>query len=80
MAKHIIHLKEDSDAACLTMGHLREFHKELMQQPPQGQAAIPTMRLTGQMLAQKSVQFEVWKLRIHSLEQRMQNAINLVSI
>ena len=36
------------------------------------------MRLTNQMLAQKTVQFEVWKLRMTSLEQRMQNIINLV--
>ena len=36
------------------------------------------MRLTSQMLSQKTVQFEVWKLRMASLEQRMQNIINLV--
>ena len=78
MAKHIIYLKEGSDAANMTMGHLQEFHRELLNQPPQGQNAIPTMRLTSQMLAQKAVQFEVWKLRMTSLEQRMQNIINLV--
>ena len=78
MAKHIIHLKEGSEAALLTMTHLREFHQELLKQPTQGQAAMPTMRLTSQMLAQKAVQFEVWKLRMTSLEQRMQNVINLV--
>ena len=80
MAKHIIYLKEGSDAAVLTMGHLREFHKELLDQPPQGPDAMPTMRLTSQMLAQKAVQFEVWKLRMASLEQRMQNVINLVRV
>ena len=80
MAKHIIYLKEGSDAAVLTTSHLQKFHQELLKQPPQGQAAMPTMRLTSQMLAQKAVQFEVWKLRMTSLEQRMQNIINLVSI
>ena len=78
MAKHIIYLKEGSDAAALTICHLQEFHKELLKQPPQGQDAMPTMRLTSQMLKQKAVQFEVWKLRMTSLEQRMQNIINLV--
>ena len=78
MAKHIIYLKEGSDAVALTMTHLQNFHQELLKQPPQGQDAMPIMRLTSQMLAQKAVQFEVWKLRITSLEQRMQNIINLV--
>ena len=78
MAKHIIYLKEGADAAALTMGHLQEFHQELLKELPQGQDAMPTMRLTSQMLAQKAVQFEVWKLRVTSLEQRMQNIINLV--
>ena len=79
MAKHIIYLREGADAAALTMGHLQTFHRELLQQSPQGQEVMPTMRLTSQMLSQKAVQFEVWKLRITSLEQRMQNIINLVN-
>lgn len=78
MAKHIIYLKEGSDAAMLTISHLLEFHQELLKQPPQGRNAKPTMRLTSQMLKQKAVQFEVWKLRMVSLEQRAQNVINLV--
>lgn len=61
------------------MSHLQDFHKELSKQPPQGHHAIPTMRLTGQMLGQKAVQFEVWKLRMTSLEKRIQNVINLVN-
>ena len=79
MAKHIIHLREGSDAAAMTMGHLQKSHQELLKQPPQDQDAMPTMRLTSQMLAQKAVQFEVWKLRVTSMEQRMQNIINLVT-
>ena len=78
MAKHIIYLKEGSDAASLTLSHLGEFHQELRKQPPQGHGAIPTMRLTSQMLKHKAVQFEVWNLRMTSLEKRMQNIINLV--
>ena len=79
MAKHIIFLKEGSDAVGLTMTHLQAFHQDLVKQPPQGHNAMPTMRLTSQMLAQKAVQFEVWKLRMTSLEKRMQNIVNLVS-
>lgn len=78
MAKHIIYLKEGSEASMLTVSHLQTFHHEITEHPPQGQDAMPTMRLTSQMLAQKAVQFEVWKLRMTSLEQRMQNIINLV--
>lgn len=79
MAKHIIYLKEGADAASLTTSHLQAFHQELLKQLPQGSDALPIMHLASQMLAQKAVQFEVWKLRMTSLEQRMQNIINLVS-
>ena len=80
MAKHILHLKEGSAAGQLIMAHFGKFHQELQKQPPQGEAARHTMRSTGQMLAQKAVQFEVWDLRMTSLQQRMQNVINLVRI
>lgn len=62
----------------LTITHLQDFHRELLKEPPQGKNAMPTMRLTSQMLKQKAVQFEGWKLRMGSLQQRMQNIINLV--
>lgn len=78
MAKHIIYLKEGAEAALLTTSHLREFHNELLKQPPQGPDTLPIMNLASQMLAQKAVQFEVWKLRMTSMEQRIQNIINLV--
>ena len=79
MAKHIIYLKEGSDAAELMLSHLQKFHDKLLARPPQGDDALPIMHLTDQMLAQKAVQFEVWKLRMASMEQRMRNIINLVS-
>lgn len=63
----------------MTMSHLQTFHQKLLNHPPQGHDAMPTMQMTSQMLAQKAVQFEVWKLRMTSLEQRMQNIINLVN-
>lgn len=62
----------------MTMTHLEALHRELLKRPPQGQDAMPTLHMTSQMLAQKAVQFEVWKLRMTSLQQRMQNIINLV--
>lgn len=80
IAKHIIYLKENSEAASMTMTHLETFHRALLIHPPQGQDAMPTMHMTSQMLVQKAVQFEVWKLRMTSLQQRMQNVINLVNI
>lgn len=79
IAKHITHLKEGADAASLTMSHLQKFHQELVGAPPQGPDTVPFIRLTDQMLKQKAVQFEVWQLRMASLEKRMQNIINLVS-
>lgn len=77
MAKHIIHLKEGADALSLTMGHISNFHKQLVEQPPQGATALPFTRLTHQTLSQIAVSVEVWKLRVASLERRMQNIINL---
>ncbi len=78
VAKHIIYLKEGAEAALLTTSHLQTFHDELLKQPPQGPDTLPIMQLASRMLAQKAVQFEVWKLRMTSLEQRIQNIINLV--
>ena len=78
MAKHIIFLKEGAEAALLTAQRLCEHHKELLTEPPQGDSAKPLMRFVHQMLLQKVTQFEGWKLRMASLEQRMQNVINLV--
>jgi len=78
MAKHIIYLKEGAEAAILTTSHVQAFHHELLKQPPQGPDSLPIMHLASQMMEQKAVQFEVWKLRMTSLEQRIQNIINLV--
>ncbi|KAL8919411.1 MAG: hypothetical protein Q9208_006789 [Pyrenodesmia sp. 3 TL-2023] len=77
VAKHIIFLKESSEAASMTISHLQDFHLGLLKNPPQGQDATSTMHMTRQMLGQKAVQFEVWTLRMTSLQQRMQNIINL---
>lgn len=77
IAKHIMFLKEGAEAASKTLSHLETFHKGLRENPPQRHDALHTMQMTGQMLAQKSVQFEVWNLRMASLQQRMQNIINL---
>lgn len=78
MAKHIIYLNEGSETAALTVSHLLESRQQLRKQPLQDDDAIPIMRLTSQMLKQKAVQFEVCKLRMTSLEKRIQNIIGLV--
>ena len=78
LAKHIIFLKEGSDAALSTAKRVTEEHQELLRDPPQGKGTIPTVKLNHQSLQQKTVQFEVWKLQMESLQQRMQNIVNLV--
>ena len=80
MAKHIIFLKEASEAALLMAQRLHEHHKELLTGPPQGDNAKPTMQIVHQMLSQKVTQFEVWKVRMESMDKRMENVINLVRI
>lgn len=74
----MIYLREGADAALSTAKHLLEHHQELVNESSQDQAVKANMKLVHQMLRQKLVQFEVWRLRVTSLEQRMQNVINLV--
>lgn len=80
MAKHIIFLKEASEAALLMAQRLYQHHGELLDNPPQGDSSKSTMRLVHQMLSQKVTQFEVWKLQMESMDKRMENVINLVRI
>ncbi|MCJ1270366.1 hypothetical protein MMC22_010262 [Lobaria immixta] len=77
MAKHIIYLKEGSEATLLMAQRLHQHHKELLARPPQGDSSKSTMELVHQMLSQKVTQFEAWKLRMESMDKRMQNVINL---
>ena len=77
-AKHIIHLQEGAEAAFLTASHLQDYHQEIVKEVPQGSITALSVRQTSRMLAQRVVQCEVWKLRMASLQQRMQNVINLV--
>lgn len=80
MAKHIIFLKEASEAALLMAQRLYQHHQELLDKPPQGNSSKSTMQLVHQMLSQKVTQFESWKLRMESMDKRMANVINLVRI
>ncbi|MCJ1455701.1 hypothetical protein MMC28_006057 [Mycoblastus sanguinarius] len=77
LAKHMIHLKEGADATLSTVQRLLDHHQDLIGEFPKEGPAVTTMKLVHQRLKQKSVQFEVWKLRVTSLQQRMQNVINL---
>lgn len=80
VAKHIIFLKESSEATLLMAQRLYQHHQELLAQPPQGNNSKSTMQLIHQMLSQKVTQFEVSKLRMESMDKRMQNVINLVRL
>ena len=80
IAKHIIHLRESSQGATVITERFQEFHRELLKHPPQGQAALPVMTLADQVLSQKVIQMDAWKLRMQSLDRRVQNMINLVSV
>ena len=75
----MIYLKEGAQAALSTAKRICEHHQEILKSPPQGEASRATSKRVQQMLLQKAVQFEVWKFRVASLDQRMQNVINLVS-
>lgn len=78
MAKHMFFLSEGAEAMSLLIKHVESFHRRLVEKPPQASSAASFTILTHEDLKQKSVQCEVWKLRMTSLQQRMQNIINLV--
>jgi hypothetical protein len=81
LAKHIIFLKESSDAALLMAKEVCSHHRQLVVETasPQNDAAAPTRtNATQQMLHHKVTQFQSVCLRLTTLENRMQNVINLV--
>lgn len=80
MAKHIIYLKEAAEATFSMSQHILTHHdKVLLAHPRQSgdDAKMATQRV-HQMLAQKVTQFECWKIRMDSMQKRMENVINLV--
>lgn len=77
IAKHIIHLKESSSAAYSTADHIYEQHRELIAQP-QGAHTSKVMRNVQRLLRHKLSLLEGSRLRVQSMENRVQNTINLV--
>lgn len=80
MAKHIIYLKEAAEATFSMSQRILTHHGGvLFSHPPQpGDDTRRTMQRVHQMLAQKMTQFESWKIRMESMQKRMENVINLV--
>lgn len=80
MAKHIIYLKEAAEATfSMSQRILTQHGKVLLSHPPQaGDDSKRTMQRVDQMLAQKVTQFECSKIRMESMQKRMENVINLV--
>lgn len=80
MAKHIIYLEEAAEATFAMSQRILTHHGEvLLSHPPQpGDDTRRTMQRVHQMLAQKVTQFECWKIRMESMQKRMENVINLV--
>ncbi|KAI9777037.1 MAG: hypothetical protein M1816_004926 [Peltula sp. TS41687] len=75
IAKHIIFLKEGSDAALLTLKEMRKHHTSLSRESSSPSEAWET---TEQTLRYNEVLFQSTNLRLITLEKRMQNIINLV--
>lgn len=77
MAKHIIFLKEGSEAILATLTSILAYHEELFQITGSDPAA-QIAKATQTALAYQKELFRSVSLRIASLDRRMQNVINLV--
>ena len=76
ISKHIIYLQESSDAALETIKKLSDYHETLEWSGDyQKQAASAT----SAAFVQVETEFQAIKLRLRSMDRRMQNVISLVS-
>ncbi|KAL8667862.1 MAG: hypothetical protein Q9202_000327 [Teloschistes flavicans] len=78
IAKHIIHLKESSSAAKLLADHVTDQHRELMSQSDSGDDTGVMQGVQG-LLQHKQTLLENCQVRVHAMDSRAQNMINLVS-
>lgn len=77
ISKHVIFLQESSEAALETVKNLARHHQDLSPRTTyEDQAAGQATRRT---IAQVEAEFKGVKLRLRSLDRRMQNVIALVS-
>ncbi|PGH17453.1 hypothetical protein AJ79_01053 [Helicocarpus griseus UAMH5409] len=77
--KLIIYMSECSSAVMHTLTHLRERHREAMAGAQLQESSRKTMARTQGMLALVETRFETARLRVASLDRRMENLIGLVS-
>ncbi|CBF81981.1 hypothetical protein AN5394.2 [Aspergillus nidulans FGSC A4] len=75
ISKHIIYLQESSDAALETVKNLHHHHKDLSPSATEEERAAGN--LTRRTMAQIEAEFQTVRLRLRSLDRRMQNVIAL---
>ncbi|KAL4757894.1 uncharacterized protein BDW70DRAFT_170923 [Aspergillus foveolatus] len=75
ISKHIIYLQESSDAALETVKNLHRHHKDLSPSATEEERAAG--KLTRRTMAQVEAEFQTVRLRLSSLDRRMQNVIAL---
>ena len=76
-SKHIIHLREGSDAILETVSRICEHHRRYFQRLSPRTANV-TINATEDALEHKLTLFKSLRLQVISQEKRMQNLINLV--
>jgi hypothetical protein len=74
ISKHVIFLQESSEAALETVKNLARHHQDLSPKTTDQAAGQATRRT----IAQVEAEFKGVKLRLRSLDRRMQNVIALV--
>ncbi|KAL4908528.1 hypothetical protein BDW74DRAFT_175210 [Aspergillus multicolor] len=75
ISKHIIYLQESSDAALETVKNLRDNHADISIRETKEQ--LNAWNATNRTLAQVEAEFQTVRLRLRSLDRRMQNVIAL---
>ncbi|KAL4737204.1 hypothetical protein BDV11DRAFT_216836 [Aspergillus similis] len=75
ISKHIIYLQESSDAALETVRNLHYHHKDLSPSATEEERAAG--KVTRRTMAQVEAEFQTVRLRLRSLDRRMQNVIAL---
>ncbi|KAL4963042.1 uncharacterized protein BDV14DRAFT_177404 [Aspergillus stella-maris] len=74
ISKHMIYLQESSDAALETMKKLSHYHETLQSS---GNDQKRAARVTKAAVTQVETEFQAIKLRLRSMDRRMQNVISL---
>lgn len=80
MSKHVIYLKEGSEAAIALVKHLCEGHRKIVTRfsDPVAPQRLELMNSVQELLLHKVTLLEGLVLRVAGMESRAQNLINLV--